>query len=839
MAKILIVDDNEQNLYMLQFLLQRNGYQIVTARNGQEALEKARAERPDVLITDILMPVMDGFSLCRQWQADDELQEVPFIFYTATYTDPQDEALALSLGADRFIVKPVEPDVFVEMLEEVIREAEGGRIVPRGPVEEETVYLREYNEALVRKLERKIVQLEEANRALEAEVSERKRAEQGLRTYARRLRALHEIDQAVLTARSPQETAGVALSRIRQLVPCAGAGIALFDAEAQEAVVLAMRADDEVDLEEGTRIPLEEVVDIESLRQGNVIAEEDLLALPEPPPTLQAAGLRSYVAVPLVAEGRLIGALGLGFMRPGAFSSEHVDIVREVAAQVAVALRQARLSAQLATERRRLETTVEHIPAGILLLDAERRILAANPAARNHLPLLADASPGDVLEGLADRPLEDLLASSPAGLWHELEIPGPPHRIFQVVARPVADEESPSEGWVLTVRDVTEERKVQERIRQQERLAAVGRLAGGIAHDFNNFLGTIMLYGNMILYEAELSSELASAAETIIAECSRASDLVGQILDFSRRSAMEVQSVDLVSFLDEVFDILHNTLPENICLITEIAPESCPVRADPTRVQQVMMNLAINARDAMEEGGDLSIAVSRVTLAPDEDAPVTGMGPGEWACVTVSDTGTGMSEEVKERMFEPFFTTKKRGEGTGLGLPQVYGIVTHHGGFIDVETEPGVGTTFYVYLPVQDAEPAEEVEETVSPAPGRGEVVLLVEDHDGLRRAGQHTLETLGYRALTAANGREAVEMLDEAAVDLVITDLVMPEMGGEALMRALSETHPDLPVLAVTGHRLRRGLQELKATGFDEVLLKPLDPIILAQAMRRALAEA
>ncbi len=666
MAKILIVDDNEQNLYMLQFLLQRNGYQVVTAANGREALEKARAERPDVLITDILMPVMDGFSLCRRWQADDQLEGIPFVFYTATYTDPKDEALALRLGAERFIVKPMEPDLFVETLEDVIEEAKENRLdVPREPaVEEETVYLREYNEALVRKLEDKIAQLE------------------------------------------------------------------------------------------------------------------------------------------------------------------------------AVALRQARLSAELATERRRLETTVEYIPAGILLLDAEQRILVANPAAQRYLPILTDASKGDVLAHLADRPLEGLLASSPEGLWHEIEIPGPPHRVFEVLARPVAEKKRPPEGWVLAVRDVTEERKSQERVQQQERLAAVGRLAGGIAHDFNNFLGTIMLYGNMLLYDADLSPELASAAETIVAECGRASDLVGQILDFSRRSAMEVQSVDLVSFLGEVLEILRNTLPENIRLITEIAPDTCLVHADPTRIQQVMMNLAINARDAMAEGGDLRVVISRTTVASSEDAPVAGMDPGAWVCLAVSDTGTGMTEEVKGRIFEPFFTTKERGEGTGLGLAQVYGIVTHHGGFIEVETEPDVGTTFYVYLPVHEAGQEEVAEEVSSLASGRGEVVLLVEDHENLRKAGRQTLEALGYRALTAANGREALDTLQEAAVDLVITDVVMPDMGGEALMQALSEMYPDLPVLAFTGYRFKEDHQRLREAGFAEVLLKPLDASILARAMRRALDE-
>ena len=182
MTKILIVDDNEQSLYMLKVLLEGRGYEVVSAANGAEALDKARRDPPDVIITDILMPVMDGFTLCREWKKDGVLKAIPFVFYTATYTDPKDEEFAFSLGAERFIVKPVEPDVFVEMLREVIREAEAGRLVaPREPVEEEAVFFREYNEALIRKLEDKMVQLKEANRALKRDIAKRKRAEEALR----------------------------------------------------------------------------------------------------------------------------------------------------------------------------------------------------------------------------------------------------------------------------------------------------------------------------------------------------------------------------------------------------------------------------------------------------------------------------------------------------------------------------------------------------------------------------------------------------------------------------------------------------------------------------------
>jgi CheY-like chemotaxis protein len=260
------------------------------------------------------------------------------------------------------------------------------------------------------------------------------------------------------------------------------------------------------------------------------------------------------------------------------------------------------------------------------------------------------------------------------------------------------------------------------------------------------------------------------------------------------------------------------------------------VQGDPSQLKNALLNLAINARDAMPEGGKLRIALSEKVVAADGAPPATGMGPGEWVCLTVSDTGTGMTEEVKGRIFEPFFTTKERGQGTGLGLSQVYGIVKQHRGFIDLQTEPGVGTTFHVYLPVFEAGETEEVEEDSSVAYGRGETILLVEDHESLAEAGRQILEAQGYRTLAAINGRQALEMLDGIGVDLVITDVVMPVMGGKALMLALSETHPDLPVLAVTGYTLEEEIEKLREAGFSDVLHKPFDASALARAVRRAL---
>ena len=250
----------------------------------------------------------------------------------------------------------------------------------------------------------------------------------------------------------------------------------------------------------------------------------------------------------------------------------------------------------------------------------------------------------------------------------------------------------------------------QAQMMQQERLAAVGQLAAGIAHDFRNLLTTITLYAQIGLRQPNLPPKLVRNIEVIISESKRAADLVQQILDFSSHSMLRIRVQDLASLVQNIMGILKRTIPENVRFSLDVEPVEQPaafmVRVDSGRVQQVLANLATNARDAMPEGGELRLVLSHVTVTADQAPPVADMEPGAWVCLTASDTGTGMTDEVSEHLFEPFFTTKEVGQGTGLGLAQVYGIVRQHEGFIDAETELGQGTTFRIYLPAYEAEDA-------------------------------------------------------------------------------------------------------------------------------------
>ncbi|MCA9874097.1 MAG: PAS domain S-box protein, partial [Anaerolineales bacterium] len=312
-----------------------------------------------------------------------------------------------------------------------------------------------------------------------------------------------------------------------------------------------------------------------------------------------------------------------------------------------------RLLAQIRQQAQEVQFIIDTVPEGIFLLSEDRRVRLTNPIAEEILVLLAPGWKNGRLDHLGSRPLQELLNSPPKGLWHEVESYG---RYFEVAARPVEDDLY-QRGWVFVLRDVTRERQIQRQVQSQERLAAVGQLAAGIAHDFNNTLAVIKLYSEILLRSTELSTRSQKKLQIIAQQTQRAADLIQQILDFSRQSFMEKQPLDLLPFLKELNRLLKRTLPENIQLILNADRNEYIIQADPSRIQQVILNLALNARDAMPQGGTLTISLNTLQLAPDAVFPVLGMVPGEWVQVALSDSGTGMSPEILSHMFEPFFTT--------------------------------------------------------------------------------------------------------------------------------------------------------------------------------------
>ncbi|GAB4253055.1 PAS domain-containing hybrid sensor histidine kinase/response regulator [Deferrisoma sp.] len=488
--------------------------------------------------------------------------------------------------------------------------------------------------------------------------------------------------------------------------------------------------------------------------------------------------------------------------------------------------------------RRQLEAVLELTPDGIALFGPDGEIRLANPVARALLEAHAETDPAGRVEALAGRPLRDLLAAPADGRpVHEIFTPPPNPRVLQVATRAVGDPARP-EAWVVTLADVTEERERLEKIALQERLAALGQLAAGIAHDFNNILSAIVGYAEVLRSRQDIPADVKDRLEQMLVQSFRAADLVRQVLDFGRRTKSERQAMDLLSFVKELGKLFESTFPEGIRISVGFEPGTYWVEADPAQIQQIVTNLAVNARDAMPAGGEIRIHLEPVGVDPGVPPPVPGMEPGEWVCLTVADTGTGIAPEHLDRVFEPFFTTKPPGKGTGLGLAQVYGLVKEHGGFVDLESRVGEGTTVRVYLPAAER-PHARRSTVIGKAPeGAGQTVLLAEDDGNVREILRAMLERLNYRVLEARDGAEALAAWEENAdrVAAVVTDLAMPGLDGRALARKVKARRPEVPVVAVTGYPLPMGVTRPAETEFDEWLPKPVHVRALASTLDRLL---
>ncbi len=376
---------------------------------------------------------------------------------------------------------------------------------------------------------------------------------------------------------------------------------------------------------------------------------------------------------------------------------------------------------------------------------------------------------------------------------------------------------------------------MQERIQQHERLAAVGQLAAGIAHDFNNLLQGIIGFSDLLQRRPDQDDTTRKGLTVINTQGQRAAALIRQILDFSRRSVVDRHPFDLLSLAKETTKLLERTLPENISILTECHGHLFMVNADVAQLQQVITNLAVNARDAMPDGGELRFALSRLVAGDDAPLPLPEMTPGRWVSLAVSDNGTGMPEEILSHIFEPFFTTKEIGQGSGLGLAQVYGIVRQHDGYIGMTSRVGRGTTFTIYLPEWvEGEGAEPSPEQANLSSGGGELILLVDDNAMVREVGEAMLANLGYQVVTAQNGLDALAIYEQRhhEIALVLSDIVMPAMGGTELAQRLQEIDPQTKVVLMSGYPLGETGGKRSDAGVVAWIQKPLSLDRLAEVM-------
>lgn len=413
-------------------------------------------------------------------------------------------------------------------------------------------------------------------------------------------------------------------------------------------------------------------------------------------------------------------------------------------------------------------------------------------------------------------------------------------RTVHSMAQAVEDDAGHITRVLGTVQDITEEKQLQQQLMLAQRMESVGLLAGGIAHDFNNILSVILSYSDLILRGMDANDPQYPMIHEIGEAADRARHLTQQLLAFSRRQVMEMQVIDVNAVLHEMAPMFERLIGENIELRLELDEAVRPARADTVQIQQIMMNLVVNARDAMPEGGTITVATACVTVDKPEPGQLSRYpNPGEYTAISVSDTGTGMSPGVLEHVFDPFFTTKAAGEGTGLGLATVYGIVKQHGGYIWPESVPGKGSCFQVYLPVVDKEPeAHEMPQKPENDARGTETILVVEDEEMVRDLTTNVLERHGYRVLTAEDGQAALAVAEkwDQSIDLLLTDVVMPRMNGRDLYQTLAPRRPEMKVLFMSGY-LNELVANCSSLGPDVALLqKPFTVQTLTEKVRHVL---
>ncbi len=822
MTRVLIVDDKEENLYFLRALLQGQGFAVDEARHGAEALARARQQLPDVVVSDLLMPVMDGYTLLRHWKIDPRLSVIPFVVYTATYTEPQDERLALDLGADAFILKPAEPEVFIARLREVLAKAQRGEMALRATPAAAEPLLTEYSKVLVRKLEEKALQLQEANRALQEDLARRRQAESEAEHARLALLSMME-DQRKIEAQLRQEQ--VFFQSLAGAVPD---HIYFKDRQSRFVRVNSSMAQrfklaDPRDLVGKTDFDFfsaEHARQAYEDEQRMMSTGEPLVAIEEKE-TWPDGGVTwvSTTKVPLRnAQGEVTGMVGI---------SRDVTASRE------------------ANERIREQTTLLDIATdGIIVRDLQHRILFWNKGCERLYGWTAAEAVGQTApELLVDE--RNAFEAANAAVLREEKWSGEMRQLTKarqeitVLSRwtLVRDAQGQAKSVLTINTDMTERKTLEAQLIRAQRLESIGQLASGIAHDLNNILAPLSMLAPLLRAEIKDPNTLR-LVDIIEVNTKRGADIIRQVLTFSRGVKGGKGPVPLRPLLKELGAMLDETFPKSIAIQMTAPDNLWIVEGDPTQFHQILMNLCVNARDAMPDGGRLIVEAENVDVDDAFARLVPGAKAGPHVALLVADTGSGIPPEQLDRVFDPFFTTKEPGKGTGLGLSTVVGIVRNHGGFIRTESKLGKGTQFRVYLPARPAEVAAPEVPAMAPPRGQGELILVVDDEESIRMMTRRVLEQFGYRVLLAGEGTEAVMVFAQhaAEINLVLTDLVMPLMDGVTLIRTLQRMAPAVKVLTATGATELGQLAAARRLGVKAVLRKPYTQDSLLQGVRATL---
>jgi len=970
MAKILVIDDHASNRELLVALLSREGHQILEADGGDQGLALALAERPQLVITDIVMPTMDGYEFVERLRAALGECAPPVIFYSASYLERESRALAQGCGVRFVITKPCKLEMILKAVDAALHT--GGEAPAR--LGEETVGLA--SQFLPEKPLNGIDQLQATRE---------------------RMGAVLDIALILMAESDPARLLEKCCNAARKIIGSKYAHAGLLGEDGKTVKHFAVSG---MDREEGARCA-------PSLICGGplhlALGERRLVNLHTPACNPVALGfylehppIHSFLAVRIQTSAGVCGWLAFANkLGRDEFDEEEERIVLSLASQLAVTHENARLYEQISqhaaklqveitgrtrvevaliklrkavdtsgevifmtdregvftfvnpeftrlygytaeemvgnatprvlksgktspeeyatfwksildkrvtkgewvnktkdgrlvtmeesanpilgengdvtgflsiqrniTERKQAEKVLQaseerfRLLVGqvkdyaILMLDPEGRVMSWNEGAQRIKGYGAEEIIGRhfscfyTKEDIAlQLPKKELLGAAQEGRFEDegWRVRKDGSRFWaNVIITALRDEKGNLRGFSKVTRDITERKQLELQLLHAQKMEAVGRLAGGVAHDFNNLLTIINGYSEMMLDDLEAQDPKRSNLQEIKKAGERAAALTRQLLAFSRQQVLEPRVLDLNAAVADMDKMLRRLIGEDIDLVTSHGAELGQVKADPGQIEQVIMNLAVNARDAMPKGGKLTIETSNVDLDENYSQRHVQVAPGSFVMVAVTDTGCGMDQETQAKIFEPFFTTKEIGKGTGLGLATVYGIVKQSGGFIWVYSEIGRGTTFKIYLPRVQEVPATVEPSIARPAPDRGsETILVVEDEESLRTLVRTVLRANGYLVLEASRGEEALQICkhQDGIIHLMLTDMVMPQMSGRELATRVARVRPETKVLFMSGYTDNAVVHQ---GGLDEgtpFIQKPFTPDTLTRKVREVLA--
>jgi PAS domain S-box-containing protein len=806
MKTVVIVDDHADNRAMLAATLAHRDYRLVEASSGEEALATISQEHPDLVIADVLMPKMDGYEFVQQLRQDPKIAQTKVVFCTASYIEDESRRLAKACGVDHIIVKPAEPERVLEIVDDAL--GERSKPVARVPTKE---FEREHLHLVTHKLSQKVEELETLTHQLEQEIVERKRAEDALRASEAHLQTVVEnLDEGVIVS----DLKGGLLRWSRAALKIHGY------TNLEEGLRSLSDFVDTFELStlDGTRVP------VEDWPLARILSGENLRDL-----ELRVRNIRADWERIFNYGGTLV----------------HDANNKPLMAIVTVS----DITQRKRAEERLLEQAdiINHARDAIIIRNCEDDHItfwnkgaehlygwSANEALRKPIGelLYADAKEREAL-------LKVLLS---AGEFHgELKQVAKDGRDFIVDCRATLIRGPAGEpGSVLLINtDITEQKKLGTRLLRAQRLESIGTLAGGVAHELNNVLGPILMGAETL--RSNPDPEDAAAMISLIEEnARRGCSIVKQVLTFARGIEGEHVTINPRHLIDEMADIARKTFPKSIDVRQHYPERPWPINGDPTQLHQVLLNLCVNARDAMANGGSLVLDLENFNVDENYAAMTPGAKPGPHVILRVSDTGAGMPRAMIDKIFDPFFTTKEVGKGTGLGLSTVSGIVKSHGGFIFVSSDQGRGTTFNLFLPAVETDIALSEKESPPIINGNGELVLLVDDEINVRRVTKMTLEKYNYRVLEASDPPEALAIFAQQmnSVDFVLTAIVMPYMDGIALIRVLKKMQPNMIFIVSTEQENEPRLAELKELGVRNFLIKPFDTRQLLTTLGRAVLE-